>query len=219
MPFKAVIFDMDGTLLDTLSDLGNSMNSVLESHGYPVHELEAYKYMVGKGVEYLVKSALPQTINDAESVKGYIEEYHTEYDKNWKSLTKPYDGILDLLEILYSYDLKLAILSNKPHDYTEICARQFLPFDKFEVILGHRPGTATKPDPAGAIEITKQIMIPPEQILYLGDTDVDMKTAVAAGMYPVGVLWGFRSREELIKNGAKILLEKPQELLKLVEEK
>ena len=217
MFFKAVIFDLDGTLLDTLSDLGDSMNCVLKRHSFPVHSIESYKYMIGDGVEFLVKRALPESINNPEEVKEFIDEYRTEYEKNWKNKTRPYDGIVELIGSLHSMGLKLAVLSNKPHDPTEMCVRKFLPFNKFDIVLGHRTGKNPKPDPNGAVEIAENLKISPDQILYLGDTGVDMKTAVAAGMYSVGVLWGFRTEKELLENGAKDLLDKPEDLLKIIQ--
>jgi phosphoglycolate phosphatase len=216
MFFKAVIFDLDGTLLDTLSDLGDSMNIVLKRHDLPVHDHESYKYMIGDGVEALVKRALPESMSNADTVGEFISEYRAEYKKNWNNKTCPYAGVVELIESLYSIGLKIAVFSNKPHDSTKICVREFLPFDKFDVVLGHRPGKNLKPDPGGAIEIAEKLNIAQDQILYLGDTSVDMKTAVAAGMYPVGVLWGFRTGEELLQNGAKSLLDKPDDLLRII---
>lgn len=217
MSFKAVIFDLDGTLLDTLSDLGESMNNVLKRHGFPDHNLESYKYMIGDGVEVLVKRALPETVKKTETIGHFVSEYRSEYEKNWNRKTRPYDGIIELINSLHSIKMRLAILSNKPHDFTELCVREFLPFEKFHIILGVKPGKKPKPDPHGAIEIAAGLKMPPERILYVGDTSIDMKTAVSAGMYPVGVLWGFRTRDELYDNGAKILIEKPQDLLRLLE--
>lgn len=216
MIYKAVIFDLDGTLLDTLYDLGNSMNNVLERKGFPLHTIEKYRYMIGKGVEFLVRSALPPGNRDESTIKNISSEYRDEYNKNWRNHTKPYKGIVELINKLSSAGMKLAVLSNKPHDPTIECIREFLPFKKFDIILGHRQGTLPKPDPAGAVEISKQLSIPPDQFLYLGDTDVDMKTAVAAGMYPVGVLWGFRTGEELIENGAMVLIKEPLELMEIL---
>ena len=216
MTFKAVIFDLDGTLLDTLFDLGSSMNNVLEKNGFPLHSIEKYRYMIGKGVEYLVTAALPPCSRDETTIKNMIPEYRDEYNRNWKNRTRPYKGIVELVDKLHSLYIRLAILSNKPHDSTEIAVRELLPFEKFDIVLGHRPGRPPKPDPEGAIEIAEHFQIPPESFLYLGDTDVDMKTAVAAGMYPVGVLWGFRKAEELTENGAKVLISKPGELMDLV---
>ena len=217
MSFKAVVFDLDGTLLDTLNDLGDSMNSVLERHGLPAHDLELYKYMIGDGVELLVRRALPESMDNPETVSKFVHEYRAEYEKNWKNKTMPYAGINELIESLYSLKLRLAVLSNKPHDFTEICVREFLPYEKFDIVLGHRPGRNPKPDPDGANEIAACLKISPERILYLGDTGVDMQTAVTAGMYPVGVLWGFRTGDELKNNGARILIEKPEDILKLLE--
>lgn len=216
MFFKAVIFDLDGTLLDTLDDLGDSMNNMLERHGFPVHNVESYKYMIGDGAAFFVKRALPDSIKEADKINEYLAEYRAEYKKNWKKKTGPYDGVIELIEALHSRDLRLAVLSNKPHDSTEMCVREFFSFDKFDIVLGHRQGKDLKPDPAGAIEIAEQFNIPPEQILYLGDTGVDMKTAVAAGMYPVGVLWGFRDKNELMENGAKVVISRPDELLRII---
>ena len=217
MFYKAAVFDLDGTLLDTLADLGDSMNRVLKRHDLPVHDYEAYKYMIGDGIELLVKRALPESKNDPDTVSDFVKEYRDEYQLNWNKKTKPYDDINEMLDRLYSKGIELAVLSNKPHDFTELCVREFLPSNKFKIILGHRPGTNPKPDPAGAIEISEKLGISHEQILYLGDTGIDMKTAVSAGMFPVGVLWGFRKKDELIKHGAKILLNKPEDLLKFIE--
>jgi phosphoglycolate phosphatase len=210
--YKAVIFDLDGTLLDTLADLASSMNNVLKREGLQVYDIESYKYMIGDGVESLVRRALPESMNDDETVKRFIDEYRDEYEKNWKTNTRPYDGIIDLIETLSLKGLRLNVLSNKPHDSTVICVRELLPYDKFDIVLGHKHGQKLKPDPQAALDISGYRDIPPGQFLYLGDTGIDMKTAVAAGMYPVGVLWGFRTREELLDNGAKLILEKPLDL-------
>ncbi len=216
--FKAVIFDLDGTLLDTLTDLAESMNNVLSRHGLPMHGIEAYKYMIGEGVEHLVRCALPVSMSDDETVKRFIDQYRDEYAKNWKNNTTPYDGIIDLIDALASQGLRLNVLSNKPHDSTLQCVKELLPFSRFDIVLGHMPGENPKPDPHGAIEISDKLGIFPEEFLYLGDTGVDMKTSVAAGMYPVGVLWGFRTKDELVDNGAKMLLEKPVDLMSIFTE-
>lgn len=219
MFFKAVIFDLDGTLLDTLSDLGDSMNSVLKRHDLPVHDIESYKYMIGSGVEFLVRRALPDSINDTDEVNEFITEYRAEYEKNWKNKTRPYDGVIDLIKSLQSLGLKVAVLTNKPHDYTEMCIREFFPSVRFDIFVGHRPGKKPKPDPGGAVEIAEIFNVSSDQILYIGDTSVDMETAVAAGMYPVGVLWGFRSEKELLQSGAEDLLHKPEDLLQVIHKK
>lgn len=217
MFFKAVIFDLDGTLLNSLDDLGDSMNNMLERHGYPVHSIESYKYMIGDGAALFVKRALPDSIKEADKIKEYLAEYRAEYKKNWRNKTRPYEGVVELIEELHSHGIKLAVLSNKPHDSTEMCVREYLPFNKFDIILGHRPGKDLKPAPGGAFEIAEELNISPYRILYLGDTSVDMKTAVAAGMHPVGVLWGFRDKDELMENGAKKMIKKPADLLEILK--
>jgi phosphoglycolate phosphatase len=214
--YKAVIFDLDGTLLDTLFDLAESMNNVLNRRGLPVHGLDAYKYMIGDGVESLIRRALPSHMDNDETIKIFIDEYRDEYEKNWKKNTKPYDGVIDLIETLSKRGLRLNVLSNKPHDSTLQCVRELLPGPKFDIVLGHKQGANPKPDPYGAIEISDKLGISPSQFLYLGDTSIDMKTAVTAGMYPVGVLWGFRTKDELLNNGAKLILEKPLDLLEFL---
>jgi phosphoglycolate phosphatase len=214
MEFKAVIFDMDGTLLDTLQDLADSMNQVLKRFGYPEHPREAYKYFVGQGMDILVRKALPPEHLYESLIPQCIEAMREEYGKNWDRSTRPYPGIPELLDALTQKEIPMAILSNKPHDFTQFVAARLLAKWTFPVILGARPGVPKKPDPAGALEIADILKLSPKEILYLGDTGTDMQTATAAGMFPVGVLWGFRTESELLAEGAKVLIERPQELLK-----
>ncbi|NLA75269.1 MAG: HAD family hydrolase [Deltaproteobacteria bacterium] len=211
--YKAVIFDLDGTLLDTIFDLAQSMNNVLVRNGLPVHDIGKYKLMAGDGVESLVRRSLPQTMQADHTVTRFINEYRDEYNLNWNKNTRPYDGIIGLLETLSSKGLSLNVLSNKPHDSTVQCANELIPEIKFDIVRGLKTGEIPKPDPHGAIEISDMLRIPCSRFLYLGDTNTDMKTAVAAGMFPVGVLWGFRTKEELLESGAKLILEKPLDLL------
>lgn len=215
MDFKAVIFDLDGTLLDTLEDIADAMNSVLGKHGCPLHETDAYRHFVGDGVYRLVERVLPEVKRDDETVAEFVEAYREAYGKNWNSKTRPYAGIPEMLEDLAARRLKLAVLSNKPDEFANRCVNEFLSRWSFHKVLGYREEIPQKPDPAGAFKIAESLHIQPGKILYLGDTSVDMKTAVAAGMYPVGALWGFRSFEELLGAGARKLIEKPQELLTL----
>jgi phosphoglycolate phosphatase len=213
MNYKAVIFDMDGTLLDTLADLAESMNQVLGRFGFPGHGEEAYKYFVGDGIEILARRALPSDrVNDtlvAQCVSAMVEEYA----RRWDLKTRPYEGIPELLDALTEKKLPMAILSNKPHDFSLLVADKLLARWTFQVILGARPSVPKKPDPAAALEIARDLRLAPEEILYLGDTGTDMKTARAAGMFPVGALWGFRTESELTAEGARVLIEHPQDLL------
>ncbi|MFC1535255.1 HAD family hydrolase [Thermodesulfobacteriota bacterium] len=217
MNFKALIFDLDGTLLNTLEDIANSMNTVLTRHGFFARGLSDYRNFVGDGVEMLVKRLLREGNQDTETLRAFVEEYREEYNQNWNVLTRPYDGVAETLDALSARHIKLAILSNKPHDFTYKCVMEFLPHWDFDMVLGQGGGIPLKPDPTGALKIAEFMNLLPESILYVGDTDVDMKTAIAAGMYPVGALWGFRSMEELKHNGARVLIDRPQEILTLAD--
>jgi len=217
MDFRAVIFDLDGTLLDTLEDIADAMNSVLEAHGYLSHETDAYRHFVGDGVNTLVKRVLPEGTRDDETVAGLVKAYREAYGIYWKLKTQPYEGVPEMLDMLTARQLKLAVLSNKPDDFTKMCVRELLSQWTFHIVLGYRDEIPAKPDSAGALEIAEQLEIPPGDFLFLGDTAVDMETAVAAGMYPVGALWGFRSQTELMCGGAKKVIERPQEVLSLLD--
>ncbi len=213
MRFKAVMFDLDGTLLNTLEDIADSMNTVLQKEGFKTHAFEAYKYFVGDGVEKMVSRALPEDQGQETLIRRCAQQYRDEYNKRWANKTKPYDGISDLLTALEKNGLKLAILSNKPDKSTKEVVSHFFPKQKFDIVQGARTDVPKKPDPTAALNIATRLSVLPEYFLYLGDTDTDMKTAVAAGMYPVGVSWGFRTPEELRENGAKLIINKPAELL------
>ncbi len=213
MNFKAIIFDLDGTLLNTIEDLTDSMNQALSRFGFSGHDQEAYKYFVGDGVESLVRRALPADRVDEKMVAQCVAAMREEYGRHWDKKTRPYPGIPELLDALCQRGIPMAILSNKVQDFTEICVSKLLPKWSFQIILGARPKVPKKPDPTAALEIAEAMDLTPVQFLYLGDTSTDMQTAVAAGMFPLGALWGFRTAQELMAHGAKALLEKPLDLL------
>ncbi|GAK55487.1 putative phosphoglycolate phosphatase, bacterial [Candidatus Vecturithrix granuli] len=217
MQYKAILFDLDGTLLDTLADLGNSMNRVLRSQGFPEHPLDAYRYFVGNGIRMLVTRTLPETVRDEKTLKRCLSLFLQEYDQHWKDETRPYDGVPEMLDALQTRGLKLAVFSNKPHDFTLLCVQELLSQWRFHAIAGQRETIPPKPDPGGALEIARTLNLSPSEFLYLGDTGTDMQTAVAAGMFPVGALWGFRPREELVEHGAQTLLEHPIDILELLK--
>jgi len=210
------MFDLDGTLLDTLTDLANSMNSVLEKYGFSPHPAENYKYLAGSGVRELVIRALPFEIKDEGKIERLIEDLLNEYEKHCFDKTRPYDGVPDLLTSLTEIGVRMAVLSNKQDKFTKMMVERLLPDGKFEVVLGARPNVPKKPDPISAVEIMDIMELTPKDFIYLGDSDLDMQTAIAAGMYPVGALWGFRSALELLNSGAEALIEKPVDLLKLL---
>ncbi|MGA2378354.1 MAG: HAD family hydrolase [Spirochaetia bacterium] len=218
MIYKAVLFDLDGTLLDTLDDLGDSMNAVLASQGYATHPIRSYTTFVGDGVRNLVRRSLPAgSGKNDELVNELVPLMRREYSRRWNAKTRPYDGIPALLDGLSARGLRMAVLSNKPHPATLEVVAHFFPRWKFDSTLGARPDVPIKPDAGAALEVSRQLGVPPEAFLYLGDTNTDMKTAVAAGMFPVGVLWGFRTAEELVSSGAKVLVSDPRDVLSLLD--
>jgi len=211
--FEAVIFDLDGTLLDTIEDLADSMNQVLSRFGFSGYDREAYKYFVGDGIDALVRRALPPGNRNEEMVARCVEAMKEEYSLRWDKKTRPYPGIPELLDALLQRGLSLAILSHNPHDSSQMVVTKLLAKWPFQIVLGARPSVPKKPDPAAALEIAERMHLTPGQFLYLGDTGTDMKTAVNAGMFPVGALWGFRTAQELIADGARALVEQPLDFL------
>ncbi|NIQ39638.1 MAG: HAD-IA family hydrolase [Proteobacteria bacterium] len=216
MRYKAVLFDLDGTLLDTLEDLGNAVNRVLAKRGFPPHSIESYRHFIGDGAALLISRALPEERRDDESIQSCLEEFRRDYSRSWRVKTKAYDGVTEMLKSLKARGLKMAILSNKPDDFTKRSVKALLPHRVFRAVLGEREGIPRKPHPAGALEVAERLRVPPRDFLYLGDSSVDMKTAIAAGMTPIGVLWGFRSAKELLDGGAHRLIERPEEVISLL---
>lgn len=213
MRYRAVISDLDGTLLDTLDDLADAANRVLTVAGLPAHPRDAYRYFVGDGLQTLIRRILPQDRRDDEETGRFVRAFREDYSRNWQVKTRLYDGVAAMLTGLREMGILLAILSNKPDDFTRICVRRFLGDWRFEAVLGQRSGMPKKPDPGGALEIAGLLDLPPAEILYLGDSDTDMKTARSAGMFPVGAAWGFRTAEELWASGAGEVAGRPEELL------
>jgi len=217
MKYRAVIFDLDGTLLDTLEDLADSMNRVLQDKGFPTHPTEAYRYFVGSGAAMLVSRALPLQKRNDELTADCLEAFRREYNRSWNIKTKPYKGVSELLAALTTEHIEMAVLTNKPQPFAELCIHEFFSGWEFALILGQRVGVPLKPDPAGSREIVRCLGIPSHEFLYLGDSDVDMKTAVNADMFPIGAMWGFRSEKELRESGAVEVIGRPTELLKFVK--
>ncbi|HON11706.1 MAG TPA: HAD family hydrolase [Chitinispirillaceae bacterium] len=216
MKFKAAIFDLDGTLLNTLQDIADSMNEVLKNNGFPQHEAEAYKLFVGEGMRTLVRKVLPEKERVDTVIEKCLSEMRRTYGSGWAEKTRPYDGIESMLKWLKENGLRLSVLSNKPHEFTLKSIRHFFEESIFEIVLGAGK-FPDKPDPASAIYISEQMGIPPSQFIYLGDSGIDMATATGAGMFAVGVLWGFRGREELTLSGANLLVSSPGELIEFLE--
>lgn len=213
---RAVLFDLDGTLLDTLADLAESTNAALAELGFPGHPQEAYRHFVGDGMEILARRVLPAAQHSPALIERCMATMRARYSERWANKTAPYEGIPALLDTLSGRGLQLTILSNKPDDFTQRMVAHFLPGWSWRLVRGARPDMPPKPDPGGALAIAAQLGLPPRNFLYLGDTNTDMRTAVAGGMYPLGALWGFRDATELIEAGARELLAHPLDLLRLL---
>ncbi|WP_165070946.1 HAD family hydrolase [Paludisphaera rhizosphaerae] len=217
MPPRAVLFDLDGTLLDTLDDIGRSANQALQEGGFPEQPISAYRQFIGDGVAVLFQRALPAAAaNDPEVVSRCVAAFARIYDAGWDVASRPYPGIAELLDALTAHSIPIAVLSNKPDVFTRKCVERFLASWSFAAVLGQREGVPRKPDPAGAFEAAELMGVDAADVLYLGDTSVDMTTAVRAGMLAVGAAWGFRSVEELKAHGAAVIVTEPMEVVSLL---
>ncbi|MFC2158592.1 HAD family hydrolase [Acidobacteriota bacterium] len=212
---KAIIFDLDGTLLNTLDDIADSMNCVLEENGFPIHAVEKYKYFVGDGITALVKRAIPVENRDGNTLRSLEIRMREIYKVRWNLKTRPYEGIPELLNGLKDRGVPMSILSNKPDEYTQLTVQKYLGEWPFKVVLGSKSDLPKKPAPHGVLAISQVLGVNPQECAYVGDMDIDMKTALAAGMNPIGVYWGFRTEEELIENGALFVFERPEDILYL----
>ncbi len=216
--FDGVIFDLDGTLLDSLEDIANAANATLAKRNLPTWPVENYKHYVGDGVRVLFERALapsnPKSPNTSttELLDACLEIYQSEYDRNWDRCSKPYPGILEMLHTLHKAGLKLAVLSNKPEPFTLLCINRFFPDIPFDLTLGASDRFPKKPDPTSATWIASQFSSNPQRIAYVGDTNTDMQTAVGANLFAIGVSWGFRSEQEILAAGAKIMCHTSEDL-------
>lgn len=214
--FGAAVFDLDGTLINSLRDLADSTNYALNTLGYPTYPVDRYRYLVGSGVAKLIIDALPEGAREDETIRAKVRALFDEYyGKNYLRHTRPYDGVDSLLKSLKARGMRLAVVSNKPDAFVkELVGTLF--GGVFDTVSGQKEGVPRKPDPAGALLAAKEMDVPPSECVYLGDSGVDMETAVAAGMFPVGALWGFRTEDELQNAGAKACIEAPGVLLDLL---
>ena len=209
----AALFDLDGTLLDSLEDIADSMNAVLRSMGFPPHPVEAYRFFVGDGVPPLLERALPAGEGSPAIIEKCGKMMSEEYAKRWQNKTRPYPGIPLLLTNLAVSGVPMSVFSNKPDEFTRIMVETLLPDWDFVSVVGIKPGIPRKPNPEAALKAARLMHCPPENVIYLGDTGTDMKTAQNAGMFAVGALWGFRSRAELEAHGARRIIAEPRDFL------
>jgi len=211
---KAIIFDLDGTLIDSLLDIALCANIVLKEFDQPEHDIDSYRDFLGGGALFLIKNCMPKDSSE-EMINKVLERFKIVYDNEQHSNTKPYDGIFDLLKELKIRKIKVGVLSNKPHYFTCKYVEEFFSSLNLEEIHGQKDYIPKKPDPKAAIEIANRFEISCEKVFFVGDSDVDMNTAINANMIPVGVEWGFRGPKELIEHGARHIVKTPKDILDL----
>lgn len=209
--FKVAIFDLDGTLLNTLDDLANACNYALNKFSFPTHEVEEYKKFIGNGIYKLVERAVPNNKKDKETVEKVLEIFSEYYNEHMIDMTKPYEGIITLLDELRLKEIKLAVVSNKKHEFTMQIVEKYFG-DRFDIVFGHRESYKAKPDPASVLEVIDKFNILKNECIYIGDSNVDIMTARNSGIECIGVSWGFRGKEELAKAGADYIADNIIEL-------
>lgn len=215
MAIKAVIFDLDGTLLDTCNDLANAVNFALNKNGFPTHNPQMFKIFTGDGTDVMITRALPENRRDIETLKKVREDYFEFYNEHSGEFTRSYDGIPQLLEGLKERGIMLAVTSNKIEFMTQSVINNYFG-DIFDFVTGQCDGIPPKPDPSMVFKAMKNLGVEPSECLYVGDTGVDAKTGKNAGIFTVGVLWGFREEKELIENGADSVVDKPCQILNFI---
>lgn len=211
----AVIFDLDGTLLNTLGDLRAATNHALEVRGLPPHSMEEIRQFIGNGIRLLICRAMPEGTPEAE-IDAALDDFKTYYAAHIHDRTVPYDGIPQLLTALKKRGIQVAVLSNKIDSASQQLIEYFFP-GKTDVVFGEHVGVPRKPDPTSCRMVMQQLGVQPEQVLYVGDSGTDMQTAKNAGLYAVGVTWGFRSKEVLLEYGADVLVHRPEQILHILD--
>lgn len=213
---KGLIFDLDGTLLNTIKDIGDSVNAMLEDYGFKTHSIDEYRLMVGNGFNDLIYKALPSNASENKQLEG-LEKFLYYYNLNYMNSSLPYDGIVELLKELEKRGIKLGVNSNKREDYTVSLLEAYLKDIHFIKVVGQKD-QPKKPDPLGARQIIEAMGVKEEEVLYVGDSKTDILTAKNANLRSIGVLWGFRDENELLSNGADYIAKEPLDILKIIEE-
>lgn len=211
--YNCIIFDLDGTLLNTIDDLADAGNYALGTLGFPLHEIKEYKYFVGNGIPKLIERILPCGAEEySEKLHQLFSEY---YSQHFADKTKPYNGIIPLLDKLKEHGVKTAVVSNKDHDFSEALIKRYFA-DRIMLVCGRKDGIPAKPDPYSVNLVLNLLNSEKGKTLYVGDSGVDMKTAFNAGLDSCGVLWGFRKEDELLKSGAKYIAHNCTELYDII---
>lgn len=213
---KLYIFDLDGTLVNSIYDLADAMNSVLGKYGYPVHDTEKYKYFVGDGTLKLVERAIPESERTEEKIASLHSEFSEEYTKRAVEKTRPYDGIVQLLNKLKESGCLLSVASNKPDKFSRFIVETLFGTEIFDMISGKKEGVPTKPAPDIVFDIMKRLGVSAENTVMAGDSNVDVYTAHNAGLKCIGCTWGFRGRRELTEAGADMIADNPAEIWDLI---
>lgn len=219
--YKGAIFDLDGTLLDTLADLALSVNHILTAYSLPTPQKEDYRFLVGAGISAMLKSAVeffPETSGkrpDEATMQQMFKELNVYYDDHCTVETKPYAGVPAMLKTLQEKGVKLSILSNKPQEFVRVMVAKYFPDITFSYILGQVPNKPLKPSPVQAVDILNNWAFAPAEVCYIGDTGIDMRTGKSAGLYTIGVSWGFRPVAELIESGADKIVDNVEDLLEI----
>lgn len=214
---KGVLFDLDGTLVNSLYDLADSVNYALERFGYPVHETEKYKYFVGDGMPKLIERALPENARNDENIKTVLNCFMAYYREHYLDKTVAYDGIADTVTALLNKGIKAVVISNKADEMAKIVTTKLFG-DMFSAVYGKREGYPAKPDPTLTLEVIGDLGLKPKECAFIGDSGMDMAVAKNAGTLAIGVLWGFRKEDELISNGADFIASTPADIIKIIEE-
>ena len=213
---KLVIFDLDGTLLNTIADLAAATNQALQYYGYPIHDTDAYRFFVGNGINKLFERALPENERSEENISKIRSQFVPYYDKHNADFSRPYPGISALLSYLQSAGIQIAVASNKYQAATEKLVAHYFPEIHFTAVFGQREGVNVKPDPTIVFDILKLANVRKEDVLYVGDSGVDMQTAANAGVTACGVTWGFRPRTELEEFAPQYITETAEEIKRLI---
>ena len=213
---KLAIFDLDGTLLNTIEDLGYAANHALQAHGYPTHSIASYPFFVGNGVRRLIERVLPEDARTEATIDRLLVTFKEYYNDHNTDYTKPYEGIPELLSLLSSRGVAIAVASNKYQAATEKLISHFFPTLSFIAVEGQKEGVPVKPDPSIVFEILAKAKTPKADTIYIGDSGVDMETARRACVDSVGVTWGFRPEKELVENHADTIVNSPGDIEKLV---
>jgi phosphoglycolate phosphatase len=215
MGIAGVIFDLDGTLLDTIEDLAHSTNTVLARYGFATHDIEQYKQFVGDGMDMLIRRAIGNS--SVSNLNDMVVSLKDEYAKSWFVTTKPYAGIEQVLEELSHKKIKISVLSNKAHEFTVTMVQYFFPTIHFSSIMGLQDGMPPKPNPCGALYVAQIMAVEPEHVAFIGDSGTDIEVAHRSNMYSIAVSWGYRPISLLQQHYPEAIAHTPDDILTIIE--